>query len=194
MNKRLPILIALCILCLSLFVMAADYTPTGSQDFNVYIDPQPELSGKVYATVSIDQSLYPGDAKCVDMLFWRNGSKYLHVQSNPTLASSGTVNLRIGSVTPEEKGYFDIKDGIGTIYFRDNDVMPYTNFTFVVLCNVGNTSLVYEENVNPVWRVAFKTLPSRTAWAARSENMDMIVIVGVVFVLMLMFIWYRFVK
>jgi hypothetical protein len=191
-NKSL-VLLFIAILAISI-VSAIDYTPTGDQDFNVYIDPQMELSGKVYATVSIDQAEYPGDAKCVDMIFYTNGTRYMHIQSNPTLASSGGVNLRVGAVSPEEKGYFDIKDGIGTIYFRDKDVIPYNNFTLVVLCNVGNQSLVYEENVNPVWRAAFKSLPSRGVWFAESDNADMIVLVGVSLFLIVLFVFYKMVK
>jgi len=170
-------------------VIAADWTPTGDQDFSVYVDPQMELNGKVYATVSIDQSMYPGNAKCVDMLFYTNGSRYMHIQSNPTLASSSAVSLRVGSVTPEEKGYFDINDGIGTVYFRDKDIIPYNNFTLVVLCNVGNVSLIYEEAINPVWRTAFKSLPARGVWFADGDNASMIIIVLAALALILLFIW-----
>ena len=114
------------------------------------------------------------------------------MQSNPTLASSSAIaNLRVGAVTPEEKGYFDIKDGIGTIYFRDKDVIPYNNFTFVVICNLGNQTLVYEEFVSPVWRVAFKSLPSRGAWFAESDNADMIVVVFAALLLLLMIVLAR---
>lgn len=179
---------------LSTFSLAADWVPTGNTDFDVYIDPQAELSGKVYATVSIDQSLYPGDAKCVDMLFYTNGTKYLHIQSNPTLASSSTVSLRVGSVSPEEKGYFDIQNGIGTIYFRDKDVIPYNNFTLVVVCNVGNNTLIYEEDVSPTWRVAFKSLPSRGVWFAQDENASMIIFVLAVLALFLMWVFFKLVK
>ena len=191
--KSFAILFFIAILAISL-VQALDYTPTGDQDFDVYIDPQMELSGKVYATVSIDQTTYPGDAKCVDMIFFTNGTRYMHVQSNPTLASSDSFSLRVGAVSQEERGYFDIKDGIGTIYFRDRDIIPYNNFTLVVLCNVGNQSLVYEEDVNPVWRVAFKSLPSRGVWFAKSENADMIVIVAAFIFFVALFIFYKMVK
>lgn len=184
--------IPIMLLLLVGLVAAADWTPTGSTDFSVYIDPSAELSGKVYATVSIDQSTYPGDAKCIDMLFYTNGSKYTHIQSNPKLTDGSGINLKVSGQSPEDKGYFDIKDGIGTIYFRDNDVIPYNNFTFVVLCNVGNTSLVYEEEVSPVWRVAFKSAPARGAWFAESNNADMIVIFAVFVLLTFLFIWNKF--
>jgi hypothetical protein len=191
MNNKYFVLILLILLS-AFYVSAENYVLTGNKDFSVYIDPNPELSGsKVYATVSIDQGSYPGDAKCVDMIVYKNGSTYLPVQSNPTLASSGGVNLRIGSVTPEERGYFDINDGIGTIYFRTDNFIPYNNFTIVVLCNVNGTSLVYEEAVNPVWRQAFKSLPSRGVWFGQQGNADMIVLVGVVVILVLLFVYYK---
>jgi len=192
MERKIAFLVSYILVSIMLcgVAMAGQYTLTGDQDFGVYIDANAYLGDKVYATVSIDQSLYPGDAKCVDMIFFKNASALIHIQSNPPLADTTRFNMRQQAITPEEKGYFDIKDGVGTIYFRDKDIVPYNNFTFVVLCNVGNQSLVYEENnMKPIWREAFKALPARGAWLADGDNAAMIIIVLITVGLIVMFIW-----
>jgi hypothetical protein len=172
-------------------VSAEEYVKTGAKDFNVFVDKAEELNGFVYATVNINQTTE--DFKCVDMLFFDNGTSLVHIQSNPPHSPQDRLAIFSNPAnSPETLGYFPIFNGVGNIYFRDKDVVPYNNFTLVVLCNSANgTQLVYEEDISPVWRTAFKELPSRGVWFARDGNGTTIIVVGVVLIMILMFVYFR---
>ena len=196
-NKPFIVLFLSIVLAVS-FVCAADYTRTNKKDFDVYIDPAAELSGFVYGTVKIDTSTYPGeDFKCVTDIFFFNGTtnKLMHVQSNPPHSPQDRmVIFSTPTTSPETLGYFPTYNGIGNIYYRSKDIIAYNNFTLVVLCNSNQSQLVYEENINPVYKAAFKDLPSRGVWFAQSDNADMIIIVGAVLFIAALFIFYKFTR
>jgi hypothetical protein len=187
--------VVLVLLLLPALVQAADYTKTNLKQFQVYTDPAAELSGYVYQTVRINLSQYPGEEfKCVTSVFYHNGTQggLMHVQSNPPHSPQNRAAIFSNPAqSPETLGYFPIFNGIGNTYYRSKDLIPYNNFTLVVFCNSNTTQLVYEEDISPVYREAFKDLPSRGVWFNESENADVIVIVGVVLILILMFIWYK---
>jgi hypothetical protein len=162
--------IILTIICLAMvgIVHADDYTVTNAHDFNVWFDSKPYLDGRMFATVSIDDltSTY----RCISLVFTEENSSYIHVQSNPPSASSGGINLRVGAVTPEEKGYFEVKNGIGNVYFRDFNQVAGANFLYVVKCNSDNSSLTWEGDTIPGYREAGKTLPGRMTWLTSGMN------------------------
>ena len=166
-------LLILMVLLSSIFVVAEDYTPTSRQDFNVWLDKEPYLDGKMYATVDILDyaSTYPGeDFKCISLIFAVENGTYIHVQSNPVLAGSGGVSLRLGAVTPEERGYFTITNGLGNVYFRSFNQVAGVDFLYVVKCNSNDSALIWEDTTIPVYREAGKTLPGRMTWLTSGQN------------------------
>ena len=179
---------------MSFSVIASDYTKTGATDFDVYIDSGAELSGYVYSTIKIDQTTHPGTYKCVNMLFFDGASGLIHIQSNPPHSPQNRMAIFSNPATsPETLGYFPIHNGIGNMYFRDKDVIPYNNFTLVVFCNSENgTQLVFEKDVSPVWRTSFKQMPSRGVWFAENDNGVMLIVVGLVLIMVFVFLVKQF--
>jgi hypothetical protein len=194
MNNKILLLAPLVLILLCSAVLSETYTKTGAKDFNVFIDPQAELSGFVYGTVRINMTAYPGEEfRCVDSVFYDNGT-LTHIQSNPPHSPQNQIEIFSNPAqSPETLGYFPIQNGVGNIYYRSKDLIPYNNFTLVVFCNSNNSQLVYEEDISPVYGQAFKDLPSRGVWFAQGGNADMIVIVAVVLLLLVMFIFYKFI-
>lgn len=191
-NKYFLILL---LILLAPVVNAMTYTPTGRQDFSVYVDSQPELDDFVYASVEINQTKYPGDFKCITMLFANQSGTFLHVQSNPPHLNPTKMGVVVPNKevvsSPEALGYFPVHNGLANVYFRAKDVIAYNNFLFVVICKSNSTELIYEESLHPLYREFGKDLPSRGVWLARSENADKIVFVlAVVFLVILFLIWY----
>jgi hypothetical protein len=171
-------------------VFAGTYTLTGRQDFNVYSDPGAEMGGKIYQTVSINNTDYPGEEfKCITMIFYRDSSNILtHVQSNPPLSSSMVVG-RPDPDSPEAMGYFRVNNGLANVYYRNDNIVAYNNFTYVIKCNSNNTELVYEEAINPMYKSVGKDLPSRGVWF--KENADYIVLIFAAGLLFVMFAYYK---
>jgi hypothetical protein len=201
MNNRIFLVAPLVLILLSLCVTAEDYVKTGAKDFSVYIDPSAQLSGFVYGTVKVNMTGHEGDTfKCINSVYYdKGGGQLMHVQSNPPHSPQNRwMVFSNPAESPETLGYFKLENGVGNIYYRSKDLIPYNNFTLVVFCNSDGVAhggvideLVYEEDISPVYGQAFKSLPSRGAWFAESQNADMIVIVVVVILLIIMWIWYR---
>ena len=179
--------------------IAADYTPTGKTDFSVYSDSDLELSGYVYSTVEINISAYPNEAfKCITMVFANESGTFIHVQSNPPHlppAKLGIINPKTeGDTSPEALGYFPVNNGLANVYFRNDDIIAFNEFLYVIKCNSNSSQLVYEEIFNPNYKEFGKELPSRGAWFAQSENADTIVIVVAVLFILGLFIFARLSK
>lgn len=193
MKKTMFVLMALLLLPLAL---AADYTPTGRTDFSVFSDQAADLSGYVYSTVEINQTAYPGeDFKCVTMLFANESGTFIHVQSNPPHINPTPLGILNPNeeiqTSPEARGYFQVNNGIANVYYRNDDIIAYNEFLHVIICKSNQTTLVYEETLNPNYKEFGKDLPSRGVWLAKSENADTIVIVVAVIFLVLLFIFAR---
>lgn len=197
MKKTIP-LVALLLLVMPM-VFAANYTVTGRTDFDLFSDQEADLDGFVYSTVRINQSFYSGEEfKCITMLFANESGVLLHVQSNPPHVNPmrlGLINPNSRMTTsPEALGYFQVNNGIANVYYRSKDVVAYNEFLYVVMCNSNNTSLVYEESLNPNYKEFGKDLPSRGVWLAKSENAEKLVFVVAVVFIILMFIYFRLLK
>ena len=174
MNKFNSSIILVILLCLP-FVMADKYTPTAATDFAVYIDPNPYMDGKMYAT--IDMGANPDVVyRCITMAFI-NQSGFTHVQSNPILAESSGISLRVGAVTPEENGFFTITNGLGTVYWRKFNQVAGMEFLYVVKCNNDNATLTWEGYEVPEYREIGKTLPGRAIWVTNTPNIGFIIFI-----------------
>jgi hypothetical protein len=159
-------------LLLCSFVIADDYTKTGTQDFSLWLDSKPYLDGKMYATVDIPDyaSSYAGETfNCVSLIFTNESGEYIHVQSNPELSQPGILSRTDGK-SPEELGYFPVTNGLGNVYFRKFNQVSGINFLYVVKCNSNSTSLVWEGAILPGYREAGKTLPGRMTWLTSGAN------------------------
>lgn len=193
-------------------VQASDYTPTGRQDFQVWIDPQPTLEGYVYSSVeipvtngqivvilgetnvSMTYNVTDLDWKCINILFAYDNSsgtpRYIHVQSNPphdppNLIGSGETGQR-----PEDLGYFQIHAGLGNMYFRNSGLVAYNQYLFVAKCANGNASLIYEEDISPLYKEFTGGAAARGVWF--TQNASYIVLFLAVIFLVFLFIYFRF--
>jgi len=171
----------------------SNYSVTGRQDFSVFSDDEAYLHGRVYDSVDLGSAYYDDEFHCVVMLF-ETGEKRL-IQTNPERKKAGSF---FGSATssegdlPEILGYFKITQGLGNVYYRDNDIVAYTNFLKVIKCNSNSTELIYEEVVTPTYRDAFKSAPARGIWIIESAPIGVFVIIFLVIVVG--FIYYMFIK
>lgn len=161
--------IALFILAMAVSAHAENYTYSDTKDFTVYMDDAPYLNGRMYA--SVDLSAYADENfKCISLIFADENGTYIHVQSNPVLASPSWFKRTDGS-SPDELGYFPIENGIGNVYFRDDNLVGYAEFLYVVKCNSANSSLVWENLERPVYKELGKELPARGAWLSSQGTM-----------------------
>lgn len=171
----------------------SNYSVTGKQDFTVYSDDQAYLHGRVYDSIDLGSANYNDEFHCVVMIF-ETGEKRL-IQTNPERKKAGSF---FGSATsseselPEILGYFKIVQGLGNVYYRDADIIAYTNFLKVIKCNSNSTELIYEEQITPVYREAFKSAPARGVWITESAPVAAFVIVFLL--LVAAFIWFQFIK
>jgi hypothetical protein len=187
MNKPIVYAIILVLVAtLCPIVLAENYVPTGSKDFSVWIDPQPYLDGKMYATVDMG-STYEPEYKCVTVVFAvQPNNTYIHVQSNPELAKPGMF-VRTDGTSPEELGYFKVTNGVGTVYFRKFNQITGINFLYVVKCNTDTDQLVWEDTEFPTYREIAKGARGYTAWFASQEDIGFVVAmaIGVIIVIFL---------
>jgi len=204
MNK---LWLVLCVVLLSSIavVNAGNYTITGAKDFDVYIDDHEYMSGFIYGTISINQTSHAGDWKCVNMIYHygnatgairgAGGALTEHVQSNPPHSPQNRIAIFSNPApSPEILGYFPVPSGLGNMYIRSDDIIPYNEFYLIVLCNQNGTQLVYEESISPVWKEALKSLPSRGVWFAKGGNATMIVFAIAVLFIVFLFIYNKFYK
>jgi hypothetical protein len=158
----------------------SNYSVTGRQDFTVYSDTEAYLHGRVYDNVDLGSTYLNDTFQCVVMIF-ESDEKRL-IQTNPEIKKAGKVFSGATSSEanlPEIKGYFEVQNSIGNVYYRDDDIVGYTTFLKVIKCNSDTTELIYEEQITPQYLEPFKSVPSRGVWFIQNAGIVVFIIVAV---------------
>lgn len=164
----------------------SNYSLTHKQDFTVFSDTEAYLHDRVYDTIDLGSAYYNDEFHCVVMLFDTDERRL--IQTNPEKKKAGSLFSAATSSEgelPEIAGYFKIENGVGNVYYRDTDVIGYTEFIKVIKCNSNSTELIYEENIVPQYKEAFKSAPARGVWFIESVP----IAVFVVALLLMIVLW-----
>lgn len=161
----------------------SNYSVTGRQDFSVYSDTEAYLHGRVYDAVDLGSSHLNDEFKCIVMIFDTSDKRL--IQTNPEKKKAGGGFLSSSTTSdenlPEVLGYFQISNSVGNVYYRDADLVGYTDFLKVIKCNSNSTELIYEEKITPQYKEAFKNAPARGVWFVQNAYMLAAIIFGGMF-------------
>lgn len=133
-----------------------------SQDFTLECDPQPIIADRIPCFINLnDNKVY----KCWSMISQSNGTGSMgnYLQVNPdTTEYQGTVIFGKKSETRE---YFDIQNGVGSIYYTSKSLVGDTEYLLGVKCvdEQGNIKFS-EQKIRPVYE-SLDTVAARGVWA-----------------------------
>lgn len=171
----------------------SNYTVTDRQDFTVFSDTEAYLHDRVYDSIDLGSAYYNDVFHCIVMIFETQDKRL--IQTNPEKKKAGRLfsgATSSESELPEIIGYFKIEKGVGNVYYRDVDVIGYTAFLKVIKCNSNSTELIYEEEITPQYKEAFKSAPARGVWFI--ESLPIAVFVVALSLLIILFLYHQIMK
>lgn len=170
----------------------SNYTVTGRQDFVVHTDDHPELKQKVYQTIDLGDGNRMTQFACTVLIFADDAENNLVlVQSNPEREVQGRLFGDVDTNQPESLGYFPTQNGVANVYFRNDLLVGYTDFQYVVKCQSNATQLIYEQTISPVYSPLGREFAARAVWFTtdnNNNNSSMLMLYLVVFMFGLWFL------
>jgi hypothetical protein len=175
----------------------SNYSLTGSTDFTVYSDDEPELKDKVYQTIDLGNANRDEEFSCIVQIYGMNpSSELVLLQTNPERQVQakpfGSPDLN----QPESLGYFPTKNGVANVYWNGDLVSGYENFEYVAMCSSNSTKLIYEEPISTRYKAAGRDMVGRGIWLAQDANAfflvigSLLVFIGVFLVVKLFKAWF----
>jgi len=170
----------------------SNYSLTAKQEFTVYLDEQPELKGKVYQMIDLGNSRRGEEYACIVQIFGRSDATgaWVLVQTNPERKVQARILGNPDVNQPESLGYFPTVKGMANVYFRNDNIVGYSDFQYVAQCSNNATALIYEEPISTRYSPAGRTLVARGVWLTDGVNNEssnafyvMVWIIGGIFVI-----------
>ena len=160
-------------------------------DFDLNCDQYPLIKDKMECLIDLNDN---NDFKCWSLVRYyaeaHNDENYLQV--NPSKQEYTTGSLF--SKEQETREYFTIVNGVGNIYYTNEDIVGDTDYVLEVRCidEDGNEKRS-EIIIHPKYEEIGKTLPARSVWV--KENMGgamMWVLLGLFILVVGVLIYYAF--
>lgn len=170
----------------------SNYSLTTRQDFTVYSDTSPELDNKVYQTIDLGDSNRNISFSCVVQIFGdslENPGEWVLVQTNPAREVQGKLLGNPDTNQPESLGYFPTVNGVANVYFRDENIVGYSDFEYVSQCMTANgTKLIYEEPISTRYHPFGRSMVARGVWFSDGDNANYLIMAVIVLILLLLLV------
>jgi hypothetical protein len=157
----------------------SNYSLTGSKDFILQSDPQPELKDKVYQTIDLGDSYRADEFSCIVQIYGKSSeitNEWVLIQTNPQRQVQARLFGSPDLNQPESLGYFPVKNGVANVYYDGGSLGAYYDLEYVASCQSNVTKLNYEEAISTRYSPLGRTSVGRAVWLTRDNNWGFVIL------------------